>query len=224
MSKYPFPTLTPRIPLHDALWRIADKFKLSHEQLLQYAAEDEIGGYHHDKKERTRDKGIWGVEGQVVYALIRATKPKHVLEIGNCWGTSTLHIAEAVLQNGEGKVTTLDIQGREDGRPVTRIPRKYKPIVTSVKGDLREFNYRTRPLLDFVFEDSYHTVELVSHVWREFRDHARKGAYIVSHDSEHFRVGEPVRAGIAAAGYAPDEYLSVAIDPADCGLVIGRKD
>jgi len=216
MTSYPYPTLTPRIPLKDALTAIGLYLEIEPKLLIDYAEEDQLGGYHHDIKERTFPHGIWGVEGQIIYALIRATRPRHILEIGNCWKNSTLHIGDAVLANGKGKVTTFDLE------VLLQVPEEYQSFMKSQREDLRNFNYRTRPLLDFVFEDSFHTEELVSHVWKEFAEHARKGAIIVSHDSEHFREGERVQAGIKQV-VDPGDYLSVAIDPADCGLALWRK-
>ena len=217
------PTLTPRIPLQQACKRIADFLGLNGSELLAYALEDEIGGYHHDQTLRTFDHGIWGVEGQVLYALVRALSPLHILEVGNCWGNSTSHLADAVLRNGVGKITTLDLeQPVYEGIPPYQVPDRYAPVVTVVYKDLREFNYRTKPRLDFVFEDAWHTEELTGHVWREFAQWAKPGAVIVSHDSEHFSVGVNVQRGIEQM-VPKGEYLSLAIDPADCGLAIWRK-
>jgi predicted O-methyltransferase YrrM len=225
---YPYPTRTPRIPLDAACERIAAFFDLDGQQIHNYALQDDIGGYHHDPDQRRLNdkgelaKGIWGVEGQVIYALIRYTQPRHVLEVGNCWGTSSVHIGEAVLQNGSGKVTTLDLPVEERKRSRFKVPQRYQEIMTPVYEDLRDFNYRKRPRLDFVFEDSSHTAELVSHVWREFLKWGAPGGFIVSHDSEHFRVGEGVHEGIQQVVEA-GAYLSLAIAPADCGLAIWRK-
>jgi hypothetical protein len=214
--KYIYPTLSPKIPLEDALAVIGLYLEIDPKLLIEYAEEDQLGGFHLDKKFRTFPHGIWGVEGQIIYALIRATRPKHILEIGNCWKNSTLHIGDAVLANGVGKVTTFDLE------VLLNVPEKYQSFMKSRRVDLREFNYQTRPLLDFVFEDSFHTEKLVAHVWREFATHARSGAIIVSHDSEHFIVGAGVHAGIKQV-VDPGDYLSLAIDPSDCGLALWRK-
>jgi hypothetical protein len=42
------------------------------------------------------------------YALIRATKPKHVVETGTDKGLGSVVIASALLKNGAGRVTTID--------------------------------------------------------------------------------------------------------------------
>jgi predicted O-methyltransferase YrrM len=193
--------------------RVADKFDLEHGELLAYAEEDTIGGYHHDKEERTCERGIWGVEGQVLYALIRAFKPSHVLEVGNTWGTSTQHICEALLRNGKGKLTTIDLGE-------FKVPARYKKIAKAKVSDLFDFNYKAVPRFDFVFEDGGHDGGAVTHVWEQFMKHAKKSAVIVSHDSEHFRLGPLVQSEIRQTNA---DYLSVAIAPADCGLAMWRK-
>ncbi len=43
------------------------------------------------------------------YALIRATKPKHVVETGTDKGLGSIVIAAALLKNGSGRLTTIDI-------------------------------------------------------------------------------------------------------------------
>lgn len=213
MTTYPFPTLTSRVPLEHAFERIVKFLDLDVTNLMQYAEEDTIGGYHHEPDLQKYKAGIWGVEGQVVYALIRALQPQHVLEIG--MGVSTLHIAAALAKNGSGKLTTVDTARKK------RLPKKYQTLVRYAKEDLFEFNYKGRPLYDFCFEDGEpHSRESVGHVWKEFLTHGKKGAVIVSHDSEHFNVGRNVQAGIREA---TADYLSVAIHPADCGLAIGKK-
>jgi len=226
--KYQHSTLTPRIALNEALGRIAQRFGFDHAELIAYAEDDEIGGYHSDDSQRriTEDgklaKGIWGVEGQIIYALIRASTPRHVLEVGNCWGTSTLHIGEAVLTNGKGKLTTLDLPEPSHGGDPFTIPERYEGITTAIYEDLFDFNYKTRPLLDFVFEDALHATAQVAHVWGNFAQYAKSGAVIVSHDSEHHQAGVHVQAGIEQV-VAKGEYLSLAIAPADCGLAMWRK-
>jgi predicted O-methyltransferase YrrM len=178
---YPYPTVTPRVSLSDAMRRVADKFDLEHGELLAYAEED--------------------------------TKPSHVLEVGNTWGTSTQHICEALLRNGKGKLTTIDLGE-------FKVPARYKKIAKAKVTDLFDFNYKAVPRFDFVFEDGGHDGGAVTHVWEQFMKHAKKSAVIVSHDSEHFRLGPLVQSEIRQTNA---DYLSVAIAPADCGLAMWRK-
>lgn len=86
--------------IEQALLKIADTFNLNGNELIDYAYEDEIGGYHSNPKQADWPIGnIWEVEGKVLYALVRATKPKRFScdTDGECADT---HIGTAVTRNG----------------------------------------------------------------------------------------------------------------------------
>lgn len=204
------------ISLIDTLAAIGGRFDLDADTLIRYTDEDNIGGHHSDPNKQGWKcaKGIWGVEGQIIYALIRALKPTMTLEIGNCWGTSTKHICTAVSQNGIGQIQTIDI------RKTDVVPLEHRHIVTSIQADLFEFDYDLTPPIDFLFEDSFHTADMVAHVWAEFKEHAASGAMIVSHDAGHFRAGAQVREGIERV---MSDYAVYLIEPSNCGLAMWRK-
>jgi len=46
--------------------------------------------------------------GHLLYALIRAARPKTIVEFGTSFGISTIYLAAAVRDNGEGKVITTE--------------------------------------------------------------------------------------------------------------------
>jgi predicted O-methyltransferase YrrM len=47
-------------------------------------------------------------EGWWLYALCREIKPKEILEIGTCYGFSSLFFLAAITKNGLGRVTSID--------------------------------------------------------------------------------------------------------------------
>jgi predicted O-methyltransferase YrrM len=47
--------------------------------------------------------------GQLLYSLVRATRPETVVEFGMSFGISALHLAAAVRDNGTGQVVTTEI-------------------------------------------------------------------------------------------------------------------
>jgi hypothetical protein len=50
--------------------------KADPQELIGYAAEDTLGGYHWDERQRQFPSGsLWQVEGQMLYALVRWLKP-----------------------------------------------------------------------------------------------------------------------------------------------------
>lgn len=201
--------------LNEALKKIAVDYNLDADKLIAYAEEDTIGGYHSNPALSKWPMGsMWEVELQTIYALIRATKPKQVLEFGSYHGCSTKHICEAIIKNGAGKLTSIDIA------PAVTLPTKYKSVLTQVRKDLFEYDFPLRPKVDFVIEDAMHTADMCEDVWGNFADRAKAGAFIVSHDAEHFIVGDIVKQGI---GRVTSEFTSYLIDPGECGLAIWRK-
>jgi predicted O-methyltransferase YrrM len=54
--------------------------------------------------------GVNPGDRRAIYHLIRLLQPKRVLEIGTHVGASTMHIAAALKENGEGQLATVDIQ------------------------------------------------------------------------------------------------------------------
>ncbi len=47
--------------------------------------------------------------GQLLYTLVRATRPELVVEFGTSLGLSTIHLASAVRDNGTGRVVTTEL-------------------------------------------------------------------------------------------------------------------
>jgi predicted O-methyltransferase YrrM len=47
--------------------------------------------------------------GRLLYSLIRATRPKTVVEFGMSFGISAVHLAAAVRDNGNGRVVTTEL-------------------------------------------------------------------------------------------------------------------
>lgn len=210
--------------LDEVLISIANSWGFDADELIEYAQEDELGGHtpHPEpedahptpKDHRGWNKGIWEVEGKVLYALIRALKPRKVLEIGNQWFCSTSHIAEALLKNEQGHLWTIDLV-KSKGLNV-----KYKDVVTQIGIDLFRFDYGEIAPIDFIFEDSFHTPGMVHYVWGKFQEYGADEGMIVSHDSEHKTVGEQVQAGLDMVGLPHTSYK---IEPSDCGLAMWRK-
>lgn len=206
--------------LDTALDTIADRFGLDARELIAYASEDTIGGYSFDPTQSKWPGGsIWAVDGQVLYALTRATKPALVVQLGGWRGCSTAHFAAALAANGKGRLISVD-----------RYP---EPAIDAANTHV---SYWTGDALDFlrdlkantcalVYEDIGHGLVETRDVWTLAMQKVKKGGYVVSHDSEHTTGqddGALVRAGIEAAGVS--DYLSMLIEPGDCGLAIARRE
>ncbi|MGB1285109.1 MAG: O-methyltransferase [Aggregatilineales bacterium] len=199
--------------LNQALHDIAEQFDLNADDLITYAAEDDIGGWDNGAGGWAIGS-LWSVEGKVLYALIRALKPAKVLELGTHTGCSAAHIAAALLMNGTGKLTCVDMNENAGGN----IPDDYRSVITFKAQDALDYISKSRTKWDFIYEDLLHTVDQVSHVWSNAK--LATGGMLVSHDAMHFNVGDAVQAGIAESGKSPAYYL---IAPADCGLAIWQN-
>jgi predicted O-methyltransferase YrrM len=207
---------------NESIQTLATYYKLDASELLAYADEDNIGGYddkHNGKVTRTGNPvweigSLWEVEGKILYALIRALKPAHVVEIGSFHGCSATHICEALLKNGKGKLTSVDIN--HNFKP----PAKFKGVLKQVQIDLFKYEFPKTPKVDFVFEDALHEPGQVSHIWNLFKKSAKKGAAILSHDAEHYIVGADVRMGI---GEIVEDYKTILVAPSDCGFAYWKK-
>jgi len=51
--------------------------------------------------------------GNLLYALIRASRPETVVEFGTSFGISTIYLAAAVTDNGTGHVVTTELSSRK---------------------------------------------------------------------------------------------------------------
>lgn len=51
--------------------------------------------------------------GRLLYSLVRATRPRTVVEFGMSMGISTLFLAAAVADNGMGSVVTTELSARK---------------------------------------------------------------------------------------------------------------
>ncbi len=178
---------------------------------IGYAHEDELGGYHADESQRTFPVGsLWGVEGQTLYALVRYLKPDHVVEVGTCYGASAIHILTALEKNEKGRLTTIDIQEGAGAmipdnlmHRCTKIAAKGQDAIASLED------------AQIVFEDAAHSADDAEQIIRAALDHLSP-KIILSHDAEHFLVGEAIRE--AWRRVFGDAYHTLKSDPSDCGL------
>lgn len=145
--------------LDTALRQIARDGGLDANELIAYAAEDKVGGrdtWHGEPtfSEPTDWSGMstFAAEGQILYALIRAMKPRQVIEIGVDSGGTTTHILSALHINDYGELFSVDI--KEDVGQ--KIPDHLRYRWTLHVGDALTADL---PDAEFVFEDGPHDYE-----------------------------------------------------------------
>lgn len=157
--------------LNDALRQIAQDGGLDADELIAFAAEDNLGG---------RDTGAFDAmstfadEGRVLYALIRALRPAQVVEVGVASGGTTTHILKALDANGKGKLWSIDLEPASG----YQVPEDLKARWTFVAGDALEHKLPSKA--DFIFEDGAHTLEFGQVIYP--RLHVLNPRILVTHD------------------------------------------
>lgn len=206
--------------LDDALCEIAAFLNLDAEALKAYAAEDTIGGFHPDAAQAAFPTGsLWRVEGQVLYALMRALQPSNALELGTLHGASTTHLLSAKLRNGHGRLRSVDWWAgagsmvRSDLRDGWDI--RHEEAVTYLKA------LDGTHIYSFAYEDCIHSESEVYAIVTALRPALCKGAVVVHHDSEHGDDGDQIRRALTKAGVAFKSWL---IEPSDCGIAIWKAE
>lgn len=217
--------------LNDSLLLIAMQLQLDPNELIGYANEDTISGYHwQPEKSKWRQGSIWEVEGKTIYALIRALKPQNVVEIGSWVGCSATHIATALSVNGSGHVTAVDI----DPQAGESFPAHLASVRTTVTSDgISWLAGQEDESIDLLFEDSSHDTDMCASIAALCKTKLAPGGVMLMHDAAHSKaivgggaiidspVGAAVCAGLDRA--LGSEYRVYLAEPSDCGLAVYQR-
>lgn len=218
--------------LNETLSAIATQLHTDAGQLIGFANEDKLGGYHYNAAMQTFPPGsVWGVEGQILYALTRHLKPEKVVEIGGWAGGSASHLALAVKANGKGHVYSID-DGSEfsDFKHGHLIPKDLQEYVTLIKDDGRVWlSKQEAQSIGLLFDDASHAASLIIELARLAMQKVYPTGVLVNHDAMHDQayggngeiwpstLGRQVRDALTDAGLYYTPYLT---EPSDCGLAI----
>lgn len=142
------------------------------------------------------NRGVNPGDQRAIYHLIRALKPKSVLEVGTNVGFSTLHIAAALDANGaDGRITTVDITDVNDptDQPWKGCAQPYAPrdmlaaggygdMVTFVAQNSLDYLTNCKDKFDFIFLDGSHDADVVYQEVPKAIDALAGGGVILLHD------------------------------------------
>jgi predicted O-methyltransferase YrrM len=113
------------------------------------------------------------------YALVRAAQPDHIIETGTHLGLGSSVIAAALLRNGHGRLTTIDIDpeaGYLIGEPWSSVVDCRTGSSTDVLAELRD--------VDMFLHDSLHTYDYETRELTAVGPNLRVGAIVLS-DNAH---------------------------------------
>lgn len=145
--------------------------------------------------------GAFGCEA--LYLLVRAARPRTIVETGVLYGASSAHILEGLARNGEGELHSVEI-GRDPREPAHDhfVPRKLRRHWRLVIGDSR----RELPALldryapiDMFHHDSLHTFDHMTWEFETALPHLSPSGVLSSDDV----LNPPSVAGIFRDGAFP---------------------
>ena len=95
--------------------------------------------------------------GRLLYSLVRAVRPKTVVEFGMSFGISTLHLAAAVRDNGVGRVVTTELSASKAAAARrTFAETGLDDVITVLEGDaLETLPAHTADGVEFVLLDGW---------------------------------------------------------------------
>jgi len=152
------------------------------------------------------------IEAQFLYACVKATKPKTVLELGTHLGYSTQFISAALETNGSGRVVTLDYDQHKHDLPLLTASHRVMPLEI----DGLAFSKHLCFPIDMIFEDGNHTEENTYQFLTNCLPHLKTGGLIVVHDVAFEGLGDKVSSGMARALGHDIERIIIGDSP--CGL------
>lgn len=136
-----------------------------------------------------------GNHGHVLYGLVRALKPRSIVEIGSARGKSTCILALACLDNGQGKVHAIDPHTENEWTDVGTSGRTLPFLQERLRmydlGAYVDVVVKTSQMaaaswtesIDFLFIDGDHTYDGVRQDFELFRRWLTKDALVCFHDS-----------------------------------------
>ena len=138
--------------------------------------------------------------GRLLYTLVRASRPATVVEFGTSFGISTIHLAAAVRDNGNGRVVSTELNEAKVARArANLVEAGLADLVTILEGDARETLADLPGPIGFVLLDGWKRLYLP--VLRLLEPRLTPGALVVADDT------------VSMAAQMTD-YLSYVRDPA----------
>ncbi|HEY42268.1 MAG TPA: class I SAM-dependent methyltransferase [Dehalococcoidia bacterium] len=140
------------------------------------------------------------IQGTIVYAITRFSKPEVVLETGVASGISSAYILLAMENNNKGKLYSIDLpfeEGSESSQWATLLPKGEKSgwlipqnlrhrwkLTLGKSSDTMPDLLKELESVDVFLHDSDHSYENMKWEFRTIWPHLRRGGVLLSHDIE----------------------------------------
>jgi predicted O-methyltransferase YrrM len=120
--------------------------------------------------------------GELLYTLIRASRPDTIVEFGTSFGISTIYLAAAAADNGAGHVLSTELSSTKVAAARANLAEAgLADAVTILPGDARETLAEAPPKVDFLLLDGWK--DLCLPVLRLLEDRLAPGAVVVADDT-----------------------------------------
>ncbi len=113
------------------------------------------------------------------YAVVRAMRPEHVVETGTDKGLGSLVLAAALLRNGNGLLTTMDINP-DSGFLISDA---YASVIRIQRGDSISLLSQLADPIDLFIHDSDHSAAHEAAEFRTIESHLSPSAVVLSDNS-----------------------------------------
>lgn len=122
--------------------------------------------------------------GNLIYSLIRASRPAVVVEFGMSYGISTLYSAAAIRDNGVGHLYTTEMSSKKiAAAAATFAEARIDDLVTILEGDARETLSTIEGEIGVVLMDGWKDLYLP--VLQVLEPKLPTGALIVADNADH---------------------------------------
>jgi hypothetical protein len=121
-----------------------------------------------------------------LYLLVRAARPRVIVETGVLYGASSAHILGALAANREGELYSIDLR-HDANEPESGflVPDGFQDRWHLIIGDARRelpILLEQVPAIDCFHHDSLHTFQHMTFEYRTALPHLRPGGVLSSHD------------------------------------------
>lgn len=149
--------------------------------------------------------------GRLLYSLVRAIKPRTIVEYGLSYGISTLHSAAAVRDNGFGRIITTEMNtAKIAASRATFAEAGVSDLITILEGDARETLKTIDSPTDFLLLDGWPDLDLT--ILNIVEDKLAPGALVIA-DNVGFESSKPY---LEYVRNPENGYVSVASPIGEC--------